>query len=172
MEVFDYIMAILLLLLLVLVIIKFRNIRKAKIKVIITRLNKKSAVIVALGLLFMIALFVLSSVLFEADVTGFLEIFYCILIVLEVNFGCVTPDGIIGEDIKNNGLIPKENYSYRYTFKGMFQTEQLELYMNGAKKPNIYRGNIRNPELVKMLEENYKEYVTEDKSVHNQIIKE
>lgn len=167
MEVFDYIMAILLLLLLILVIIKIRNIRKAKIKVIITRLNKIGAVIVVLGLLFMIALFVLLSVLFEADVTGFLEILYCILIVLERNFGCVTPDGIIGEDIKNNGLIPKEKCSYRYTFKGMFQTELLEIWTENAKKPNIYRGNIRNPELVKMLEENYKEYVTEDKNVFN-----
>ena len=27
--------------------------------------------------------------------------------------------------------------------------------------------NIRNPELVKMLEENYKEYLTEDKNVFN-----
>lgn len=163
MEIFDYIMAILLLLLLVLVIIKFRNIRKAKNKVIITRLDKKRAVIVVLGLLFVIASFVLPAVLFdEADVTGFLEVFYCILIVLEANFGCVTPDGIIGEDIKNNGLIPKEKCSYRYTFKGMFQTEQLEIWTENAKKPNIYRGNIRNPELVKMLEENYKEYVEND----------
>lgn len=68
----------------------------------------------------------------------------------------------MGENLKDNGLIPKENYRYRYTFKGLFQTERLELYTKNDKKPISYYGNIKNPELIRILEENYEQYIEED----------
>lgn len=99
------------------------------------------------------------------DTESLLDVIYqlaYILLLVVNSFICITPDGTVGENLKDNGLIPKENYRYRYTFKGLFQTERLELYTKNDKKPISYYGNIKNPELIRILEENYEQYIEED----------
>lgn len=143
------------------IIIKVRYIRKAKQKVIIYKFNKKRAVVLGITYSLLVTVCVFTWLIWGFDIddvhTLILPLFY-----LEISFIGITPDGTVGDAIKNNGITPKENYRYRYTFKGAFQTECLEIYHKNMKKPEIYYGNIKNPELIKMLEENYSEYVDED----------
>lgn len=158
MRIIDYILFAFYLLFIIFFIIKFCKFKKANGKVIISRLNKKRAVILSIAYLLFITFSIIFWIIFGFDMDLVHELIMPVLLLLE-SFKCVTPYGIIGDTIKNNGLVPSENYSYRYTFIGTFQTECLEIYANNNnKKPEIFRGNIRNPELVKMLEQNYSEY--------------
>lgn len=161
----DYIFLVLALLCAVLIIAKFRHIRKAKHKVIISRLNKKETVFFWIAVFMYISFVILMYLIFGFDIKSLcddiLKLAF-ILIFYANSFICITPDGTVGENLKNNGLIPKEDYRYRYTFKGLFQTECLELYTKNDKKPITYYGNIKNPELIRILEENYEQYREED----------
>lgn len=157
MRIIDYILFAYYLLFIVFLIVNVKNFNKAKEKVIISKLNKKRAVIVGIAYLMFIAFSIAFWIIFGFDMDLVHDLIIPALF-LGTNFKCVTPNGIIGDAIKNNGLVPSDNYSYRYTFTGAFQTECLEIYANGNKKPEKFFGNIRNHELVKMLEECYSEY--------------
>lgn len=157
MRIIDYVLFAFYLLFIVFFIVNARNFNKAKKKVIISKLNKKRTVIVGIAYLLFISFCIIIWIIFGFDMDLVHDLIIPALF-LGANFKCITPDGIIGDTIKNNGFVPSDNYSYRYTFTGAFQTECLEIYANGNKKPEKFCGNIRNPELVKMLEENYSEY--------------
>lgn len=143
------------------IILKVRYIIKAKQKVIIYKLNKKRAAVLGIAYSLLVAAYVFTWLIFGFDIYD-VHTLVLPLLFLGISFIGITPDGTVGDAIKNNGIIPKENYRYRYTFKGVFQTECLEIYQKNVKKTETYYGNIRNPELIKMLEENYSEYVGED----------
>lgn len=161
----DYIFSLLFLLCAVLFIVKIRHIRKAEQKVIISKLNKKNIVLLGILILLYIAFVILLFRIFGFDTDTLRDMLYQLIYVLLLfgnSFICITPDGTVGENLKNNGLIPKEDYRYRYTFKGIFQIECLELYTKNDKRPITYYGNIKNPELIRILEENYEQYREED----------
>ena len=171
MGIFHYIMLALFLLSIIFFIRKIRYIRKVKDKAIVLLLNKRQLnfFIVCIVILILFTVFFIKIFGFDTEflIDSIFDILLCIILAMEEGFICITPEGVVGAALKNNGFEPKEKFRYSFTFKGRRQTECLEIYTNGLKKPSTYYGGIQNPELIRILEENYVLYVEEDYSVYD-----
>ncbi len=165
-----FILIVLYLLLFLFSLHKIRCIRKAEEKVLISVINKKRAVLIGTVVILYITFVVLLFKTFGFNINELLDIIFeslPLFLLLIDSFRCITPDGIVGDSLTNKGLEPKENFSYRFTFKGGHQTECLEIYSRGQKKPRTYFGGINNDELIKILEENYEPYIKDDYVHHD-----
>ena len=170
MEPFHVILIVLYLLVTIILLRKIRYIRKAEEKAVISVINKKRAVLIAAATVIYIVFIIFLFKIFGFDIKELLDIIlesFPLLLLLTEGFCCITPDGIVGDSLTNKGLEPKENFSYRFTFKGRHQTECLEIYSRGQKKPRTYYGGIKNDELIKILEENYEPYIKDDYAHHD-----
>ena len=164
-----FILIVLYLLMAVVLLRKIMYIRKAEEKAVISVINKKHAVLIAAVTILYIVFIVFLFKIFGFDIKELLEIILELfpLLLFTEGFCCITPDGIVGDSLTNKGLEPKENFSYRFTFKGRHQTECLEIYSRGQKKPRTYFGGIKNDELIKILEENYEPYIKDYYAHHD-----
>ena len=68
-----------------------------------------------------------------------------------------TPKGIMSPIFKSGGVLPAKDYSYEYV-QGKVIKEKLVIHKKGDDRPRALQIGIRKPELVTMLNDNYKKH--------------
>lgn len=68
-----------------------------------------------------------------------------------------TPKGLIAPVFKEGGILPAKEYSYEFV-QGKVIKEKLVIHKKGSDRPKSLQIGIKKPELITMLNDNYKKY--------------